>query len=77
MPSWGPAFREFCGEDRFQRFMLALTLSYERGGLFYWQEALVARFAEKLRIEVPTLDELFQVCWPGVDLDDPDIIAPL
>lgn len=76
-PSWGPAFREFCGEDQFQRFALALLSSQERGRLFYWQESLVTRFAEEYGLEVPGIEELLQVCWPGADPEDPDYVAPL
>ena len=77
MPSWAPAFRRFCGEERLQRFALALLSSHQRGKLFYWQEKLVARFTEESGLEAPTLDELLQVCWPGVEPEDPDCCAPL
>ncbi|MCP4201670.1 MAG: hypothetical protein GY769_07025 [bacterium] len=77
VPPWAAAFREFCGEYRLRRFAVALTSSYDRGKLFYWQEQLVDSFVEKHGLTKPSLDDLLRACWPSVDPEDPDCVAPI
>ncbi len=75
-PPWAAAFRDFCGDARYRRFAVALISNYDRGRLFYWQKQLVARFVEEHGLAEPSLEDLFRVCWPGVDSPDPACIAP-